>query len=159
MLKQYETFDMNNKIIRNFWDISQTMHHISEGKGSQKRILMILKENRSMTQRELTEYLGIRPGSASEVIGKLETAGLIFRTPSQTDRRTADICLTSAGEAAAEEAYEMRKQRHEKMFCCLSEEEKRTLLCLLEKINASWKNQYQRDERKGHGRQRRNDMR
>lgn len=164
MLQHYESFDVNNKLIRNFWDISHTMRHISEGKGSQKRILMILKENRDITQRELTEYLGIQPGSASEVIGKLEAAGLILRTPSRTDRRTTDLHLTEAGEAAASEAYAKREQRHQEMFSCLSEEEKQTLLALLETINLSWNQQYQNDDpqgtaaedRKGHGHHRRN---
>lgn len=146
MLKPYESFDMNNKLIRNFWDISHTMRHISEGKGSQKRILMILKENGIITQRELTEYLGIQSGSASEVIGKLESAGLIRRVPSHTDRRTADIYLTETGQAAANEAYEIRQQRHEKMFACLAEEEKAALLRLLEKINAFWEEQYDNNE-------------
>lgn len=143
MCKRYEAFDCDNKLIRNLWDISHTMHHISEGKGSQKRILMILRESGSITQRELTEYLGIQPGSASEVIGKLEAAGLIMRTQSRTDRRTADIGLTETGAAAAEEAYRQREKRHQSMFACLSEEEKRTLLGLLEKINESWRQQYQ----------------
>lgn len=159
MLKQYELFDMNNKLIRNFWDISHTLRRISEGKGSQKRILMILREHGDITQRELTEYLEIQPGSASEVIGKLETAGLIKRVPSRTDRRTADVCLTEAGEAAAGEAYTKREQRHQKMFACLSEEEKQTLLGLLEKVNRYWNRQYHvndaghisEDDRKGCG--------
>lgn len=144
MLTQYEAFDVNNKLIRNLWDISHTMHHISEGKGSQKRILMILNETQDITQRELTEHLGIQPGSVSEVIGKLETAGLILRTPSPTDRRTANIRLTEPGRAAAQEAYAKRTQRHQEMFACLSEEQKQTLLGLLETINLSWSQQYQK---------------
>lgn len=142
MLKQYELLDTNNKLIRNLWDISHTMRRISEGKGSQKRILMILKENQGMTQRELTGYLGIQPGSASEVIGKLEAAGLILRTPSPTDRRTTAVRLTEAGGAAASEAYAKRELRHQEMFACLSAQEKQTFLRLLEKINLSWTQQY-----------------
>lgn len=142
MLEQYESFDTNNKLIRNFWNISHTLHRISEGKGSQKRILMILKENQQVTQRELTKHLGIQPGSASEVIGKLEAAKLIERTVNETDRRTVDLILTRAGEEAAREAYEKREQRHRDMFACLSEEEKKNLLGLLEKVNASWEKQY-----------------
>lgn len=145
MLKQYESFDIDNKIIRNFWDISHTMHYISEGKGSQKRILMILKENGNITQRELTQYLEIQPGSASEVIGKLESSGLILRTPSKKDRRTADLCLTQAGEIAAEKFYKKREKRHQEMFSCLSEQEKQTLVKLLEKINRSWNQKYEKN--------------
>lgn len=141
----YNALDTNNRLIRNFWDISHTMRRISEGKGSQKRILMLLREMPGMTQRELTERLGIQPGSASEVVGKLESAGLIQRVPSETDRRTTDIHLTEAGKAAAEEAYVQREARHEKMFSCLSGAEKQTLLDILEKLNASWNQQYQHD--------------
>lgn len=142
MLENYETLDLHNRLIRNFWNIAHTMRHISEGKGSQKRILMILKEYGDITQRELTEALGIQPGSVSEVLSKLEAAGLIQRTVSREDHRTTDIRLTEAGEAAAGMAYEQRKQRHQEMFRCLSETEMQTLLKLLEKVNASWSRQY-----------------
>ena len=142
MIKRYDSLDMNNQLIWNFRDIGHTMRHISEGKGSQKRILMILEEADGMTQRELTRWLGIRPGSASEVIGKLEAAGLITRTPSETDRRTTDIALTKEGKAAAEKARRQRNERHEQMFDSLSGEEKAALLSLLEKVNAAWDQQY-----------------
>lgn len=144
MQKQQERWEVHDRLIHNFWAISHTMRRISEGKGSQKRILMILRERGEITQRELTERLGIQPGSASEVIGKLEAAGLIARTPSPTDHRTADIRLTEAGGAAAGEAYEKREQRHREMFACLSAEENQTLLGLLEKLNGAWSQQYQK---------------
>lgn len=146
MKKQDTSQDVNNRLIRNFWDISHTMRHISEGKGSQKRILIILNEDGVMTQRELTEKLGIQPGSASEVISKLEGAGLIRRLPSETDRRTTDVHLTDAGKAAAGEAYAQREERHERMFSCLADEEKEALLGLLEKVNASWDVYYRENE-------------
>ena len=147
MNQRYETLDTNNKIIRNLWNISHTMRNISEGKGSQKRILILLKDNDHITQRELTQLLGIQPGSASEVIRKLEAAGLLIRTPSQTDRRTTELSLTGAGYAAAAEAAAMREKRHEKMFACLSDSEKERLLVLLEKLNNSWEEQYGKPDR------------
>lgn len=120
------------------------MRFLYEGKGSQKRILIVLQETGgSMTQRELTERLGIQPGSASEVIAKLEAAGYLKRTTSEADRRTADVELTEAGKAAAANAKEERTRRHEEMFSCLSENEKNQLLSLLEKVNMDWKNRYQ----------------
>lgn len=142
MNERYDALDTNNKLIWNLRDIGHTMRHIAEGKGSQKRILMVLRETGGMTQRELTEWLGIQPGSASEVIGKLEAAGLLLRTTSKTDRRTTDLHLTAAGEEAANEAFMKREERHDKMFACLSAAEKQTLLGLLEKVNAAWDQQY-----------------
>lgn len=142
MKEQYRHLDKNNKLIWNFRDIGHTMRRISEGKGSQKRILILLWESKGMPQRTLTQRLGIQPGSASEVISKLEAAGLIVRTPSETDRRTVDIRLTETGEALAQAALVRRKERHEQMFAVLSEQEKDTLIALLEKVNEDWDQKY-----------------
>ena len=139
---QYESLDRNNKLIWNFRDIGHTMRQISEGRGSQKRILILLRETKGMTQKELTARLGVQPGSASEVLNKLEQAGLIFRTPSEADHRTTDIRLTPDGEALAKEASAKRAERHEQMFAVLSEEEKDILIVLLERVNAHWDQVY-----------------
>lgn len=151
---QYNSAGINDKLIINLRDLSHMMRFLYEGKGSQKRILIILDEvGGRITQRELTERLGIQPGSASEVIAKLEAAGAIKRTPSETDRRTADIELTAAGRKAASGAKERRIQRHEEMFSCLSDDEKNELLLMLEKVNADWEKRYRdiRKDRDRHG--------
>lgn len=143
MEKRYDLLDKNNKLIWNFRDIGHTMRHISEGRGSQKRILIILnEESGGITQSELTRRLGIQPGSASEVLGKLEMSGLITRSLSETDKRTTDVKLTEAGRKAAIEASRQREDRHNQMFACLSDEEKDVLLSFLERINHAWDQQY-----------------
>lgn len=148
-MMQYQNADINDKLMINLRDLSHTMRFLYEGKASQKRILIILYEAGSMTQRALTKRLGIMPGSASEVIAKLEHAGLVKRTPNPDDRRTADIRLTDAGRELALEAARQRKKRHEEMFSCLSYEEKQVMLSLLEKIYADWESRF-RDERRDH---------
>lgn len=142
MNERYRLLEKNDKLIWNFRDISHTMRQTSEGKGSQKRILILLWENKGMTQRELTQRLGIQPGSVSEVISKLESTGLIVRTPSKIDHRTTDIRLTQEGETLAQDAHFKRKERHEQMFAVLSEQEKDTLISLLERINKDWDQKY-----------------
>ncbi|MDO5785193.1 MAG: MarR family transcriptional regulator [Eubacteriales bacterium] len=139
----YDTVGTNDKLVINLRDLGHTMRLLYEGKGSQKRVLIILDEiGGSITQRKLTERLGIQPGSASEVIAKLESAGYIKRTPNETDRRTADIALTETGKVLAAEARAQRIHRHEQMFACLSDAEKNELLSLLERINADWEKRY-----------------
>lgn len=145
--QHYQAADINDKIIINLRDINHIMRFLYEGKESQKRILIILNKTGTITQRELTERLGIQPGSASEVIAKLEGAGLILRTLSEFDRRTTDISLTEKGKELADEAVEQRNHRHEEMFSCLSSEEKTQLLSLLEKINADWDQRYRDTEK------------
>lgn len=147
--QNYEIADSNEKLIINFRDINHTMHSLYEGRGSQSSILIILLEKESITQQELTEKLGIKPGSASEVIVKLEKNGMINRTKSIFDRRTANITLTDEGRRLAQEAKTKRLERHIEMFSSLSEEEKGTLLSLLEKINSDWEKLYS-DEKKHH---------
>ena len=108
-----------------------------------------------MTQKELTERVGIQPGSASEILSKQETAGLIVRTQNETDRRTTDIRLTEAGGTLALEAAQQRQKRHEAMFACLSEEEQQTLLGLLEKLHDDWEQRFfssaEHEHHSGHG--------
>ena len=138
----YHAADMNDRLIINLRDLGHIMHFLYEGKASQKRILIILNETGRITQRDLTERLGIQPGSASEILSKLESAGLIIRTPNEADRRTTDVCLTDAGRELAAEASAQRQKRHEEMFSCLSEEEREELLSLLERVCADWKTRY-----------------
>lgn len=148
-MAHYNAADINDKLIINLRDLSHTMRFLYEGKGSQKRILIILNEVGSITQRQLTQRLDIKPGSASEVLAKLESAGLIVRMPNAADRRTIDIQLTDAGKVLALEATEQRKQRHEEMFSCLSGEEKQAFLTLMEKIYSDWEMRYfEKDEAK-----------
>ncbi len=146
MNAQYESLDQNNRLIWNFRDIGHTMRQISEGRASQKRILILLKETAGMTQKELTARLGVQPGSASEVLSKLEQAGLIFRTPSKADHRTTDIRLTPEGERLAREASLRRMERHEQMFAVFSSEEKDALLAMLERLNAHWDQTYRQQD-------------
>lgn len=156
--EHYDMVNVNDKLIINLRDLSHTMRFLYEGKGSQKRILIVLDEiGGSITQRELTERLGIQPGSASEILAKLESSGFIIRTQNELDRRTTDVCLTDAGREVAAEALRQRQKRHEEMFSCLSEEEKQGLLSLLEKVCNDWRCRYcesgdlHRHERRHHG--------
>lgn len=145
----YNTTDINDKLIINLRDLSHVIRFLYEGKGSQKRILILLNEMGIVTQRALTQRLGVQPGSASEVLAKLEGAGLIIRTPSGSDRRTADIQLTETGKVKAKEVSVQRKQRHEEMFSCLSREEKQVFLELMEKVYSDWETRYiEKDEDK-----------
>lgn len=125
------------------------LHHMSrfffESRGGQHRILCILAQEGDMTQRALTERLGVRPGSASELMGKLERAGLIARTESAEDRRTADVRLTEAGRAALSEG----KREKPDLFSALSDKEKDELIVLLEKLRGSWREKLH-EERAGH---------
>lgn len=140
--KDHQEVNIEEELVHGFLKIGHMMRYMYEGKTSQNRILIILLERGGMSQKKLTEYLGIQPGSASEILAKLEKAGLILRTPGTIDRRTSDIILTEAGIQMAQEALEQRQSRHEQMFTCLSEEEKQELFEFLEKLGEDWKQRF-----------------
>ncbi|MGN1276586.1 MAG: MarR family winged helix-turn-helix transcriptional regulator [Floccifex sp.] len=131
-------YDINKELIIHFRNINHVMRSLFEGKGSQSQVLIVLLETGPMTQRKLTEILGIQPGSVSEVLAKLESSHFIERTCSQLDRRTTDVRLTQEGIKQAQKASDIRKKRHEIMFSCLNETEKEMLLGLLDQVTSDW---------------------
>lgn len=146
MVKEIQSFNhetnMDEKLVHSLLDINHMMRMLYEGKASQSRILIILYERSVMLQKELIEYLGIQPGSASEILSKLEKAGLIKRTQSEADGRAMEIVLTDIGKTQAEEAMEQRRKRHEQMFICLTHEEQTLLFSLLQKLSIDWNNRF-----------------
>lgn len=139
----YQLADTNGKLIINLRDVGHMMRRLYEGRGSQQRVLIVLNEmGGAVTQRALTERLQIQSGSASEVIGKLESAGYIVKTSSETDRRNVEVALTEKGKVAAEETKRQRELRHEEMFICLSKTEREELLVLLEKLSSDWEKRF-----------------
>ena len=125
--------------------LGRTGHGTSNGKSSQNRILQILRRSGCLTQRELTEQLGIQPGSVSEILKKLEAAGLITRQSNSEDRRTVDITLTDAGKTQAEESRS--HYANHALFESLTDEEKQQLLSLLEKVSGDWHRRFHDDHR------------
>lgn len=134
----YDALDTDGKLAVKLRELQYRSRGVMESRGGQGKILGILAREGSMTQRALTEQLGIQPGSASEVIGKLERAGLIERSENAADRRTADIALTEQGR---EQAGNVSKDKPA-LFSALSDEEKAQLLALLEKLEADWRSRF-----------------
>ena len=104
-----------------------------------RRVLKLLKlGGGSLSQRELTELMGVMPGSLSELLGKMEARGLITRVRDEEDRRKVTVTLTEAGTAKLE------AQRPHDIFAALDENEKEQLKTLLAKLTAAWE---QKDEK------------
>lgn len=132
-----------NKLMENLHTmmnlIRRKMHrHKASEKGKlfsfgQYRVMAELIDKDWMNQRDLCEVLDIRPGSLSELLSKLEEAGMIKRRPSQEDRRSMDLRLTSKGRKTSQQAEAERKQLEAHVFDGLTPEEQDTLCRLLQK--------------------------
>ncbi|MCC8189656.1 MAG: MarR family winged helix-turn-helix transcriptional regulator [Planctomycetes bacterium] len=97
-------------------------------------MLAVLLENDGSSLREVAEVLRIRPPSVTELVDKLERAGLIERRQSATDQRVVHIHLTDEGKREAEHAHSSGREGMDQLFIGLSEEEVSQLSSLLDRV-------------------------
>lgn len=146
----YAAMETDEKLFFLLGKLQRMSHGAHGGKDSQNRVLHMLLRSGGMTQRQLTERLDIQPGSASELLKKLETAGLITREANADDRRTTNITLTEAGKAQVEENRKKFKETNRALFETFSEEEKQQLLTLLEKLVHDWVQRFRAEGHRHH---------
>ena len=108
---------------------AQSMHHPRAG-ASQELVLRILDREGSPDQQFLLRELRVRPGSLSELLGKLEQKGLIERERSISDRRRVIVRLTESGR----QALTPGETAADDPFAVLTDEEQTVLRGLLEKV-------------------------
>ena len=140
--EEYKKSNIDEKLLMNLRDTGHTIRNLSEGRGSQKKILILLNEVGKITQKKLTKKLRVKSASSSEILSKMEDSGLIKRTDSKKDKRTMDIKLTKEGKKEAVLAKDQMDDLHSEMFSCLSTTEKEQFLSILEKLNLDWDSRY-----------------
>ena len=97
------------------------------------RVLDVLSKNDGLSQREIAEVLDIRPQSASEAIASMEGQGLIEKRINEQDKRSSLIYITQAGRQRQIDLRNVRIETARRMFEALNDQEKETLLSLLNK--------------------------
>lgn len=131
--------DVADRILRGLGFCGHYMHFHSGGRSGRGPILCLLaKHGGQMSQQELGSYFELKPGSLSEILAKIETAGLIERTRDPEDRRQLFIHLTEAGEREAARERAERERFRSNAFTCLTAEEQAQLADMLEKIRIRW---------------------
>ena len=112
----------------------------------QWKILRILHDRGSMSQKELQECLGIQAGSMSEIAAKMESRGLIVRDPNEADRRKILLSVTESGRTWLNRQDEEHvRNRRAEWFSVLTEEERTELGALLDKLAADWERRFERE--------------
>lgn len=90
-----------------------------------------------LSQQELASRLLVTKGNICGVADRLEKAGLITRHPDPDDRRSNQVFLTEEGRATLENAVPDVTAMVAEQLMTLDEEELRTLMKLLAKIDRS----------------------
>ena len=94
--------------------------------------MMVLWEKRSLTVKELGEYLYLDSGTLTPLLKKMEAQGLVSRQRNAADERSVIVSVTDAGEALRAKAASIP----ERIGACLplSKNEAETLYQLLYKV-------------------------
>ena len=133
-----EPRSQDEQLIHNLRRCAHYLRHNTEEKGSQRRVLFLLHRRGPMSQKELLDAMGVRAGSMSELLSKLESRGCIAREKDEADKRNYNVSITPAG---LEVLAELQQQYHASMAALLSnfpDADKAELNRLLEKLHALW---------------------
>lgn len=134
----------NRRLLMQLEICGHFLHHRGGGGHGQARILRILRERGQLAQKQLQEMLGIQSGSMSELVGKLEGAGLILRERCERDRRQVLLRISEAGERFIGERERQRREEDKRLFLALSPQEQQELSALLERLITAWRTEYDR---------------
>jgi len=85
----------------------------------------------------LADHLRLSGSFITAETNALERKGLVVKARGATDRRMVELSLTSAGAGLLDSIAELRQQVNDVQFGCLSREEFRQLVPLVERLIAS----------------------
>lgn len=127
------------RILSNLGFCGHYLHFHRGGRSGRAPILCLLEKNGgTLSQQELGLFFELKPGSLSEILSKMEAAGLISRARDHQDRRQLKVTLTEAGAAAARMETEIRQRFRSSAFSNLTPEEQETLADLLDRVRIRW---------------------
>ncbi len=101
----------------------------------QPMILEYVLQHDACTQKELAEAMHISAASIAVTIKRIEKAGLIVRTPDETDSRKNHLSITEKGKEAFMEFRKICDATDEAMFRDFTPEERETLHKLLARLH------------------------
>lgn len=146
-----ELEDVNVQLMRLFGQVSHMqLQQLSRFRG-QGRLLILLSEFGTMSQKRLAEITQRKPATVSEQLDRMEEAGWIIRKKNEWDRRNTDVQLTERGRIATREAQEERRRAAECLFGALNEAERAELCRLLNKLADAYRGTGEHTEEEEHG--------
>jgi DNA-binding MarR family transcriptional regulator len=104
--------------------------------GTERRILIALLQEEGQTPMGLTARLFLSPSTIVGGLARLESRGLIFRRPSDEDRRASVVTLTEEGRQVAQDIHQVVMQELDAVFEGFDEEQATWLNSLLRHLLA-----------------------
>jgi DNA-binding MarR family transcriptional regulator len=100
--EDYKTLAAFRYALRQFSNFSESAARTAGLTLQQHQALLAIRasDDQTMSIGDLAAFLFIQPHSASELVNRLEAAGLVSRTPHPLDRRATTLQLTDAAAEA-----------------------------------------------------------
>jgi DNA-binding MarR family transcriptional regulator len=102
-------------------------------------VLRILGSNPGLTQKALSELLGVLPSQLVVLLDALEGKALVERRNTPADRRRYQLHLTPAGRRALNTVARITKEMETHLLRALSRRERSDLLALLQRLSSAAK--------------------
>lgn len=103
---------------------------------AQLRVLQILAERGNATPKGLATQMGVSQATVTTLVDKLVARNMVFRMPSETDRRQTNIVVTDVGQETLARAPDALQQRYVREFQKLDDWEQAQLVSSLERVAA-----------------------
>ncbi len=78
--------------------VDRRLKYLGVSQASWMTIAVAAKSDRSLSQSELADRLGVEGATMVAMVDRLAKAGLVIREPSATDRRINHVVITAAGQ-------------------------------------------------------------
>ena len=101
-------------------------------------VLAVVEKRQPVSQRQISDELGIDASDVVGVLDILEAASMVERRRDPRDRRRHAVVLTELGETAARRFAAVRTKVTARVLADLDHEERRTLVELLDRVTARW---------------------
>jgi len=98
---------------------------------------MEISRNREASQADIARSMNVSAASVAVSLKNLEKGGYITRTVDEGDNRLNQITITEKGHRVVEQSKRIFASADSKIFEGFSEEEKKTLNLLLQKLDAN----------------------
>jgi DNA-binding MarR family transcriptional regulator len=113
-----------------------TFKHLKLAPG-QYSALVLIGANPGMSQLDLAVAIGLDGSTLVPITNRFVKLGWIRRTRRQSDRRVYSLRITPAGQAVLDEAWPLIEQRESKLATVLNARERRELIDMLSRIDAT----------------------
>lgn len=98
-------------------------------------VMMIIQQQRQpVSQKQVSDRLGIDPSDLVAIFDLLEQAGLIVRERDENDRRRHALHLTQLGKVRLRRFEELAAEVSEQLFAVLDTDELETLGSLVQRV-------------------------